>query len=195
MHITDVKHTPKGKSFVYADGKFLLSVPTEVILKYGIKKGRETSKEQLTEILFKSEFYKVKEKALNILSYRAHSRKELELKIKDGFSEEVVCAVLDNLEKSSLLNDENFAKEYAYHLYKNKGYAIKRIKFELKNKKVDSEVILKALDSLDLDESANLDRIIEKKKFENLEDKKLRQRATAYLIRLGYSWDQINSRL
>ena len=191
--ITNIKHASKGRSFIYADGEYLLSMPTELVVKSRIRKGLEISQEHLSELLFKTEFYRVKEKALNILSYRAHSRGELEFKIKDGFSEEVVCAVLDNLEESSLLNDENFAKDYACYLYRSKGYAVKRIKLELKNKKIDSETIAKIIDDLELDEISNLERIIEKKRFKNLEDKKLKQRALSYLMRLGYSWDQINS--
>jgi len=192
MKITALKLTKKNKVAVYANGEYVLSLPSEVILKFNLKVGSDLNKKDIDEIFCKAELHKAKEKALNILSYRARSCGELRKKLKENFSEECVDLAVEDLKKVGLLDDEKFSIDYALHLYKNKGYGIKRIIYELKNKLVDSEIISKVLSDLNLDESLNIEKVFKKKNFTNLKDEKSKRRAISYLTRLGYSWEHIS---
>ncbi len=192
MKITALKLTKRNKVAVYVDEEYISSLPSEIILKFNLKVGSSLNKEDLDEIFCKAELHKAKEKALNILSYRARSCGELRKKLREDFSEKCVDLAIEDLKKIGLLDDEKFSIDYALHLYKNKGYGIKRIIYELKNKLIDSEIISKVLDDLSLDEDLNIEKIFKKKNFTNLKDEKSKRRAISYLTRLGYGWEHIN---
>ena len=168
MKITALKLTKRNKVAVYVDEEYISSLPSEIILKFNLKVGSSLNKEDLDEIFCKAELHKAKEKALNILSYRARSCGELRKKLREDFSEKCVDLAIEDLKKIGLLDDEKFSIDYALHLYKNKGYGIKRIIYELKNKLIDSEIISKVLDDLSLDEDLNIEKIFKKKNFTNL---------------------------
>lgn len=189
MIITDIKPGRKGNILVYADGKYLLSVPREVFLKSSINRGSEITEKEIENITFEINSYKAKSRALNLLSYRAHSKKELEDKLKRKLGEESAKIATEKMEKIGLLNDENYAREFANHLQKNKMYAKKRIAYELSKKGINDEVISDVLNNLEMDEDEALEKIVSKKTIENEEDKR---RLIAHLMRLGYSWSQIN---
>ena len=72
MIITDIKPGRKGNILVYADGKYLLSVPREVFLKSSITRGSEITEKEIENITFEINSYKAKSRALNLLSYRAN---------------------------------------------------------------------------------------------------------------------------
>lgn len=190
MKITSLKAGKKGNILVYADCKYILSVPREVFLKTNIKIGYEITEEEIETISSEIGFYKAKSRAYNILSYRSHSKKELEEKIrrKTGISNPE--KVVSKMEEIGLIDDKKYALEYAYHLFKNKLYGVKRIAFELSKKGISKENINFAIESLDMNEYENIKKIVSKK---NIEDEKEKKKIIANLIRRGYSWEKINS--
>ena len=193
MVITSIKSGKHNNIWIYADNEFLTSIPLEVFAKSRLKVGSYIDNQLLNNILNNVQEHRIKEKALNIISYRPRTKKELKDKMKDKFNEDSIDSVIDRMEESGLLNDEEYAKNYAYHLYQNKGYAVKRIKYELMHKGIDSEIISNVLENEDFEEELNLEKIIEKKNMRNIQDDKEKRRVLSYLQRLGYSWDKINS--
>lgn len=193
MVITSIKPGKRNNIWIYADNEFLTSMPLEVFAKSRLKVGSYIDNQLLNNILNNVQEHRIKEKALNIISYRPRTKKELKDKMKDKFNEDSIDSVIDRMEESGLLNDEEYAKNYAYHLYQNKGYAVKRIKYELMHKGIDSEIISNVLENEEFDEESNLEKIIEKKNMRNIQDDKEKRRILSYLQRLGYSWDKINS--
>lgn len=193
MVITSIKSGKRNNIWIYADNEFLTSMPLEVFAKSRLKVGSYIDNKLLNNILNNVQEHKIKEKALNIISYRPRTKKELKDKMKDKFNEDSIDSVINRMEESGLINDREYAKSYAYHLYQNKGYAIKRIKYELMHKGIDSEIISNVLENEEFDEELNLEKIIEKKNMRNIQDDKEKRRVLSYLQRLGYSWDKINS--
>ena len=80
-----------------------------------------------------------KEKALNLLEYRAHSRFELFDKLKFFAETETVNEVLDMLEDGGLIDDEAYAFQYAHDLMEMKLLGPSRLRMELKRKGIDEE--------------------------------------------------------
>ncbi len=190
MKITSLKAGKRGSILVYADGEYILSVPREVFLKTNIKIGYEITDEEIETISSEVEFYKAKSRAYNILSYRSHSKKELEEKIKRKTGILNPERVVSKMEEIGLIDDKKYALEYASHLFKNKLYGIKRIAFELSKKGISKENINFAIENLDMNEYENIQKIVSKK---NMEDEKEKKKTIANLIRRGYSWEKINS--
>ena len=190
MKITSLKAGKRGSILVYADGEYILSVPREVFLKTNIKIGYEITDEEIETISSEVEFYKAKSRAYNILSYRSHSKKELEEKIKRKTGILNPERVVSKMEEIGLIDDKKYALEYASHLFKNKLYGIKRIAFELSKNGISKENINFAIENLDMNEYENIQKIVSKK---NMEDEKEKKKTIANLIRRGYSWEKINS--
>ena len=81
MEITAIEPRRKRLSQLYLDGEAAVKVDTETLLKAGWKPGMEISDEDLHQLLQESEARRAKEKALYLLEYRSHSKKELADKI------------------------------------------------------------------------------------------------------------------
>ena len=74
-------------------------------------------------------------KALDLLSRREHSRKELYLKLISRFeSKEDINLILNKLEKNKLLSDSRFTEEYV-QARRRKGFGPIKISAELEKKR------------------------------------------------------------
>lgn len=91
-------------------------------------------------------FLEIEAAALRMLAVREHSRAELEHKlIMKGHLGEAVQRVLDDLEQRRLLSDERFTDQYVA-MRKRKGYGPLRIRAELRERGVASELVTTMLD-------------------------------------------------
>lgn len=192
MIITNIKKSKKGNILLYADNNYLTSVSLEVFVKSKIKIGDYIDEEILSKIDSESNNYKAKEKALRLLSFRAHSKKELENKIKHYTDQQSAEQVAKKMEDIGLINDLEFSKTYAREFSSRKYYSKNRIIYELSRKGVEKSIILEAISDIDIDEDENIKSFINHKRYGNLKDEKVRRRAVSALQRLGYSWSQIN---
>ena len=80
-------------------------------------------------------------KALDLLSRREHSRKELYLKLISRFeSKEDINLILNKLEKNKLLSDSRFTEEYV-QARRRKGFGPIKISAELEKRGVSDSLI------------------------------------------------------
>ena len=88
-------------------------------------------------------------KALDLLSRREHSRKELYLKLTKRFeSKEDINLTLDRLEEKNLLSDSRFAEEYV-QARREKGFGPIKISAELEKRGVNESLISNEIDMFD----------------------------------------------
>ena len=81
-------------------------------------------------------------KALDIISRREHSEKEVTSKLLKKFNEpDLIAATLSRLKDNNLVNDERYAEMYTQSR-KRKGFGPKRIKYELSSKGIDDSLSL-----------------------------------------------------
>lgn len=135
-----------------------------------------------------------REKALNLLEYRAHSRRELFDKLRVFADIGTVNEVLDMLEEGGLIDDEAFAFQYAHDLMEMKLLGPQRLKMELSRKGIPEEIaeeaILAAEEEIGSPEE-RIDRLIEIKYRNMLTDEKNCKKVINSLFRLGYGYDII----
>ena len=135
-----------------------------------------------------------KEKALNLLEYRAHSRLELFDKLKVFAERETVNEVLDMLEDGGLIDDEAYAYQYAHDLMEMKLLGPSRLYMELKRKGIDEETAEQAIFAAEEEigtAEERLERIIEIRYKNQLTDEKNSKKVINSLFRLGYGYDMI----
>lgn len=190
MTITAIEPRRKGLSALYIDGEFAMKLDTQTLLENRFDVGRDIDDEELHEIISLSNERRAKEKALWLISYRDHSKKELADKIRHTCDEDSAQKAVDRLEELGLVNDEGFARRYAEQLIFSKHMSKRGVSYELSRKGIDKELAQEILEDIDVDENEEIKAVLEKK-YRNLDDEKTRRRAVAALQRLGYGWDSI----
>lgn len=188
------RHRLTAVCFEHSDS--IETIDTETLLMSGFGVGSEISQQQWQELKQKAEQNRAYEKALYLLEYRAHTKKELFTKLRAVFPAEVCEHALSRIEQLGLCDDEAFARDYAEELFERKGFGKKRVAFELAKKGVDRDVIDGILSEYDGNDPVDtIVSIIEKKYCPLPDDPKKYQRIFAGLARMGYSYGDIKSAL
>lgn len=94
----------------------------------------------------------LRQRALNYLSRREHSRRELQHKLaafveENNDSHDEISALLDDFQRRGWLSDERFAEQVVHA--RQSRYGSMKIAHELREKGVDDTLVTKAVDSVD----------------------------------------------
>ena len=193
MQITAIEPRRKGLSALYIDGEFALKLDAEVLIALRFDVGREITDEELHECIEASQLKRCKDKAMWLISYRDHSRKELIDKLRRDYSEESCIKTADRLGELGLIDDSRFARRYTADLINIKHLSERGIRQKLREKGIDRDLIDEVVDELSIDEEEQIRAIIEKKYARVLSDEKGQRRAANALARLGFSYQDIKS--
>ena len=193
MQITAIEPHKKGLSALYIDGEFAMKLDTEVLLAHRFDVGREIDDEALHDCVLDSQLKRCKDKAMWLISYRDHSRRELFDKLKKDYPEDVAEAAVTRMEELGLINDASYARRYTADLINVKHLSERGIRQKLYEKGIDRDLIDEILDETELDESEQIRAVIEKKYARGLDDEKIRRRAVNALQRLGFGYGSIKS--
>lgn len=193
MQITAVEPRKKGLSALYIDGEFVMKLDTEVLLSHRFDAGREIDDETLHECIQASDRKRCKDKAMWLISYRDHSRRELFDKLKKDYSEESCETALARLEELGLIDDSRYARRYAADLFNIKHLSERGVRQKLYEKGIDRDLIDEVLGEFSVDEDEQIRSIIDKKYARSLTDDKGRRRCANALARMGYSYSTIRS--
>ena len=132
-------------------------------------------------------------KALDILSRREHSKKELRLKLSKKFEDtEEIIEVIDRLESNNLLNDFRFAELYV-SMRKRKGFGPNRISYELLNKGIKDSVSNQIIIAENGWEDAALKVFNKKYKAGVSKDFKIKSKQKNFLQNRGFGFKEIES--
>lgn len=107
----------------------------------------------------------VRKRALGLLDQRARSREELRGRlVRAEFEEQAIDEVLDDLERSGLLNDAAFAHEWVRQRAKRRGKSSRALDRELQQKGVGNADRADALAQLSQDDEEATARVVAEKK-------------------------------
>lgn len=191
MQITDMRTTKRGRIAVYLDGEFSLSVHPDVAMASGIRIGMQIDEEALEELVQEAELKKAKEKALSLLSYKEYTTKQLTERLTRHVDEEIAQVAAERMQELGLLDDDDYAKRFARDLSTRKHFGVRRIKQEMHRRGLCAEQIDSAIEQLDTDTDADMRAIIARKYSRAYEDEKIKRRAFAALVRMGYAPGEI----
>lgn len=176
---------------VYVDGKFAFGLGEGQLLSSGLTKGKEITEVELAELQGESQFGKLLDKTLNLLSYRPRSEYELRTYLRRKQQEpELIDKILNKLSKLGYVDDAGFAKRWVEHRRAIKPISSLKLKAELKQKGIANEHIDAALYE-NSDDTKAIRAIIEKKTAKYPDRQKLMQ----YLARQGFRYDDIKRAL
>jgi len=193
--IESQKKNPKRIS-VFLNGEFALGLDQETLFKFGLKKGDILTQKKLNQILDSEKKRKVKEAALNFLSYRARSEKEIKDKLKNkGYSERVIDEVISDLKRSDLVNDNQFALNWIKDRLEHKPRGEKLLRAELSRLGIKEEFIEKTLAQVypKENEIEIAKGLIKKRKrrYANLEPRLAKKRMSDFLLRRGFPYEVV----
>ena len=132
-------------------------------------------------------------KALDIISRREHSQKELSDKLIKKFNiPELVDSVIHGLREKNLLNDYRYSESYVV-ARKRKGFGPKKIGYELISRGVNENTVSEVIDAEGGWNEAALKAFNKKFKAGIGEDFKEQNKQKAFLQNRGFSFQEIDS--
>ena len=193
MRITSLKQvTAEHVTVLFADEtevKSTLGVVTELRLF----SGKELDARDMEALIRDSRRALMREKALELVSQRQMSEKELNRKLRDkGADEETADYCVQWITERGLIDEERYAGAIVRH-YASKGYGEGRVRQELMRRGVPRELWDDALGELPEDTS-KLDRLVASK-LRDPEDRDAVRKLSASLYRRGYSGEEIREAL
>ena len=193
MLITEIKKTAPGRLTVVFQDESEVKSTLAVVSDLRLFSGKELDEEQLKELKLLSGRFIAREKALEYVSRRRMSCKELERKMLDkGHDEETAAYCVQWLLQNGFLNDESYAAAVVRH-YANKGYGPGRIRAELSRRGIERELWDMALEEMPED-TVKIDKFIASR-LTDPGDRDQVRKITAALYRRGHSWEDIRRAL
>ncbi|MBE7049597.1 MAG: regulatory protein RecX [Ruminococcaceae bacterium] len=196
MKVTDVvvqkNNTQRVSVFVDNEYAFSLDGADAILMK--IKPGRELTKEDIEKCNYECNYTKARDKALEILSRKSVSKKELSDKLLEkGYDEPIVNDTISELENLGYVNDEDYASLFLEHCMQ-KMWGRKKIRFEMKQKGIPDCIIDEKLSEFDEDDILEeiKETVISKYGNDDLSDMKTKAKITRYLASRGFDFPLID---
>ncbi len=193
MIVSAIEERKKGMSAVFIDGEYAMMLDSFTLANEGIKIGSEIDDERLHELVKASNLSRAKEKALSLLGYRSRSRRELVERIAQLYGMEAAEAAADRMVELGLVDDEQFARDYAEQLFNKKLFGERRVVYELTQKGIDRELIDIIVEELAPNPEERIRYLLESKYRNKIGDANTRRKTANALASLGYSYCDINS--
>ncbi len=186
------------KYSVYLDGKYEFDVSDSTRFKFGITAGREMNFDTIDNAKDAELFYQGQRVAINFVSYRPRSSREVLVKLNQkGFTPGVAQRVVQHFESVSLVNDGEFARMFVRDKLKAKHLGRALLKQLLQAKGISRQLIDEVLGEYVTEENQqrSASELAAKKlrlasrSFSKLDRMKQRKRLIDFLLRKGFSSD------
>ncbi len=196
MRITQITPTDEtGKRQIYIDDELFAALPADIVMSLDLHTGDEYDEAQAEELILRVESLSALQKAYTYLSYNALSRKKLMEKLQQaGFSEGASELALERLGELGLVDDSALAVRLKTVMLTSKHWGRRRAYEELYKRGIPRDEAEEALADYE-DREALYWQLSHKYGKKDLSDPKERQKVTAGLVRLGFSFEDIRSAL
>lgn len=196
MKVTDVtvQKNNKHRVSVFVDNEYAFSLDETDAVLMKIKPGKELTRADIDRCIMESGYTKARDKALEILSHKPLSKKELEDKLSEkGYDKAIVFEVTEEMTSLGYINDEEYASLFLEHCM-SKMWGKKKIRYEMKQKGICDEIINEALSELEEDglEDEMVEIILSKYARDELGDIKTKTRIVRYFASRGFDFSVID---
>ena len=193
MIVSALKKTSPDRILVEFEGGESLRSTLAAVTDARLYVGMELDEDAFAELKRSSSRGLERQKALELLSRRPHSRRELKDKLlRRGVSEEDAEDCVAWLSERGFLDDGEYAGAVARH-YAAKGYGTGRVRSELQRRGIDRELAADTLSDLP-DNSGKIDAFLARK-LTDANDREAVRKVSAALFRRGFSWEEIRAAL
>lgn len=183
----------KGNTFIVEfDNEKNAYLNRDIIFQYRIGEDMELSDELFEEILFASDLRRARERALYLLEVRDHSMKELYVKLRRNYPDEVCRKICAEMKKAGLIDDRRYAERLAEEFINIKRWGKYRAVFEMQRRGISKELAEELVESYEDDSIERLKELVETKYARYLVDGKGFLKVKNALARQGYAYGDIN---
>ena len=177
---------------VYLDGKRAFSLTA--LEAAGLRLGQDISQEEIAGLRERDVRQEAHETALRYLGYRPRSAEEVRRHLEEhGFPSEVQRETLAHLRESGFLDDVAFVHFWVENREQFRPRGRRALRYELRQKGIDAELIEEALASVDEEASAyeaarpQAVRLVQQR----LETQAFSHKLGQFLIRRGYGYEVV----
>ena len=181
---------------IYINDEFFMSVFTELVYTFNLKKGMTIDKDSLKSLLDNDMYIKAKNKALNILSKADQSEKKIREKLSSDFEDSTIDKVLTFLKDNKFIDDNLLAQKIVNTNVNLNKCGKNKIKQNLYNKGIDLESISEAISNIDYNTEFENAMYLSKKRYDRIKNddkRKIYQKLSQHLAYKGFSYDIIKS--
>ncbi|MDD5289389.1 MAG: RecX family transcriptional regulator [Dehalococcoidales bacterium] len=178
---------------MFLDGKFAISLDTELAAKEGLKIGQELSADQIETLVKNLGLTRCLNAAYRYLSYRPRSETEMRERLhRRGFEDPQIEIVINKLKEQNLLDDTAFAQFWTENRETFRPRSKRLTKLELKKKGVADTIIDEVTSQADDTDSAYHAALGKAQHLPHQEYEVFRRRLGDYLKRRGFDYSVIN---
>ena len=195
--ITALQET-KGRNRVnlFLDGKFAFSLSADFVSSKNLECDQSMTDEEINALSKSYLYQRCLTVATNFLSYRPRSTSELRTKLKRrGFDDDTQTKVLESLRAKGLLDDSAFAEFWTGNRASFSPRSRSLTRIELRKKGVSTEVIERAVESIDDKDSAYRAASGRLRSIRWSDHEQFRRRLGGYLQRRGFGYGVISATL
>jgi regulatory protein len=170
----------------------LLSVHEDILIRFRLMKGQLITAEQKDEIRTEDEQYRAYVLAIAYLGAKPRTRKQIEqYLLRKLFEEANIQYALDRLEREHIVDDEEYARQFAAGRVRNSLKGRLWIRQELQQRGVSKEAALEATNALDRETELTAAISAAAKKWRSLKGETFerKRKLMGYLLRRGFPGD------
>ena len=196
MRITAIKTQVKreGRYSIFVDGKYAFSLSAEGLLNAQLVLGQELSQVELTGAKRQSQADKAYSLTLAYVARRMRSEGELhDYFRRKQYAPELYEQIMWRLRQLDFVNDAEFARRWVENRRLLKATSTKKLRLELKQKKISDDIIRLVLEADETDERQILRELVEKKRKQTRYQNN--EKLMMYLARQGFNYDDIKAAL
>lgn len=184
----------EGRWLAFLEDGTILRLGENEVVQFALYAGKELDEEETAALLNSAQRSAWKEKAIELLSRKPQSRKELERRLREWEAGEgETAAICDRMEELGYLNDAAYA-EQVVRRYSARGFGEKKLRDELYRRGIPRELWDEALNQAE-DPAGTIDDFVAKKLAGKTPDRKELKKVSDALARRGYSWSDISAAL
>ena len=192
---TQVRH-PDRRKIIFDDGTFI-EISEEVLHSNPVHPGDELTPNKLKELTNSEQKQKLRNSALNLLSFRMRSRSELKQRLlKKGYDIQDIEPLLEEFDAKNILNDSEFALAFSRDKIRSRGIGPSILRVELSNHHLSRNLVEDTINRMytEFPIDTLLGNHLKKKKIlrnSQLQERE-KNRIVNFLKRKGFSWDDIS---
>lgn len=190
----EVQKKNQDRVNIYVNNEFFIAIYTELVYRFGLKKGIDIDEYKLKALLKDEMYIKAKNKALNVLSKSDQSEKKIREKLSYDFEESIIDKVIIFLKNNNFINDDILAQKIVNTNINLNKCGINKIKQNLYIKGINKNSIDEALGDVDYNIEFENAMYLAKKRYNRIknEDKrKIYQKISQHLAYKGFNYDII----
>ena len=190
--VTALLTQPRKRSYIhlFLDGEAAFDLHRKVAQEVGLFVGLELSVEQVQEIQQLDAYFRALDAAYRFLAHRTRSEAEVRTRLSRGkIAPDLVDQVVARLKQQRFLDDVEFARQWAERRAVQSPRSRAVVRWELRTKGVEADIIEETVESLDDDAAAYTAGLRRASRLASLDYQEFRKRLWDFLMRRGFRYD------